>query len=322
MNSQWTSEANAKNVVCLWASAVIALGMYGAASESQKPERQLGKSGHSAVLWQEPRDLEQKNLFDGPWGAGDAPDPTATYQFLREKRKGASPGFVVRDPHGRTWHVKQGREASPEVVVSRILSAVGYVQPPVYFLSTFKVASDQGVETKRFARFRLTKKGFDAQDSWRWDANPFLKTKPYQGLLVMLVLLNDADLKTSNNRIYAVKQSNGDVSWQYVVRDLGTSLGHTGRFAPKGNNVDRFESHPFITGKNNGYVVFAYPAVNHSLVEDSITPDDVRWACRWLGRLTDLQWRDAFRAGGYSPDLAARFIKRIREKIVDGENLL
>jgi hypothetical protein len=49
-----------------------------------------------------------------------------------------------------------------------------------------------------------------------------------------------------------------------------------------------------------------------------IRPDDVRWAARQMARLTDRQWRDAFRAGNYSDADAGRFIARIEEKIEDG----
>ncbi len=49
-----------------------------------------------------------------------------------------------------------------------------------------------------------------------------------------------------------------------------------------------------------------------------IEPGDVQWAARELSRLTDAQWRDAFRAGNYAPPQAERFIRRIKEKIADG----
>ena len=51
---------------------------------------------------------------------------------------------------------------------------------------------------------------------------------------------------------------------------------------------------------------------------DRLTPDDVHWICDKLQRLTDKQWDDAFRAGGYNPQTAARFIKRFKQKIQEG----
>jgi hypothetical protein len=84
----------------------------------------------SAELWEAPSDLAARNLFDGPWGKALAPDPAATYAFVSVKTAGVSPGFTVTDPDGMEWSVKQGPEAQVEVVVSRIMSAVGYHQPP------------------------------------------------------------------------------------------------------------------------------------------------------------------------------------------------
>ncbi len=85
-------------------------------------------------LWEEPTDPAERNLFDGPWGKDLAPNPTATYAFVSEKTVGVSPGFAVTDEHGMEWSIKQGPEAKVEVVASRVLSAVGYHQPPVYYL--------------------------------------------------------------------------------------------------------------------------------------------------------------------------------------------
>jgi hypothetical protein len=37
--------------------------------------------------------------------------------------------------------------------------------------------------------------------------------------------------------------------------------------------------------------------------------------------LSPEQWRDAFRAGGFEPAVAERFIRRIHEKIEQGKRL-
>ena len=75
---------------------------------------------------------------------------------------------------------------------------------------------------------------------------------------------------------------------------------------------------PFLLGVNNGKVEFAYTGWYKNLVRDRITVDEVAWASELLGRLSDKQWADAFRAGGYDPDEAQRFIKRLKEKINEG----
>ena len=62
-----------------------------------------------------------------------------------------------------------------------------------------------------------------------------------------------------------------------------------------------FEKTPFITGIVNGRVKFDWRGRHDALFGD-ITPADVRWICGRLQRLTDAQWHDAFRAGGYTKD--------------------
>src|ERR1700758_207295 len=98
-----------------------------------------------AELWEHPESIAARDLFDGPWGIEHAPDPNATYTLIERKQHGTNPGVTVRDLLGREWHVKQpphtdqGAEGPIEVVLSRVLSAVGYHQPPVYFLPSLTV---------------------------------------------------------------------------------------------------------------------------------------------------------------------------------------
>jgi hypothetical protein len=53
----------------------------------------------------------------------------------------------------------------------------------------------------------------------------------------------------------------------------------------------------------------------------NIPVEDARWMGAQLARLSDAQLRDAFRAAGYEPDLAARYITKLREKIQQGQAL-
>src|SRR6266540_2502689 len=87
-----------------------------------------------AQLWTEPADMEDRDLFAGPWGLEAAPKPDDVYSFVAEKKGGFSPGYDVKSPDGTAWSVKMGPEAQTEVVASRLLWAVGFHQPPVYYL--------------------------------------------------------------------------------------------------------------------------------------------------------------------------------------------
>jgi len=282
---------------------------------------------HMAQLWERPVDLSARDLYYGPWGPERAPDPHATYEFVAKKQHGTNPGVTVTDPFGREWHVKQpphnhqGAEGPVEVVVSRVLSAVGYHQPPVYFVPSFTMTDASGTHEEPGGRFRLKVSSLSKRGEWSWQQNPFVGTKPYQGLLVILALLDSSDLKNVNNTVYDVRTSGDERRTWYVVRDLGTALGETGRLTPKRGNPDLFEGCPFITGVKDGFVEFNYHGWHQELLRHRITPDDVHWASDLLTGLSNDQWRDAFRAGGYEPIVAERFIRRILEKIAEGERI-
>ena len=278
-------------------------------------------------LWEAPTALRQRDLFNGPWGAESAPDPHATYVLVRHKRHGVNPGLVVRDPLGRTWHVKQeartnkGAEGPVEVVLSRVLSAVGYHQPPVYFLPSFAMADNSGrTHVEPGGRFRLDVASMRARGSWSWQSNPFAGTRPYEGLLVILLVFNSWDLKDSNNTVYDVHRGGHPDTW-YVVRDLGGALGESGHLSPKRNNIEKFEHAGYITGVKDGFVQFSYNGKQPDLFHRRITVEDVQWASALLGGLDDRQWHEAFRAGGYTRDVSDRFIRKIQANILQGQHM-
>jgi len=275
-------------------------------------------------LWEDPKDIATRNLFDGPWGKELAPRPAGTYTVVTKKTTGVSPGWSVRDEHGVEWSVKQGAEAKVEVVTSRVLSAVGYHQPPVYYLARWTVDGGRlfGVSGPQSeARFRPKHDSLKDTGVWSWQENPFIGTRPYNGLRVLMMILNESDLKNENNTLYDVKGLDRAKSaphrW-YVVRDLGTALGDTERLNPQRNDPALFQKTGFINGVVDGAVDFNYHG-RHSELANHITPQDVRWMCDLLARLSLEQWRDAFRAAGYDAKISERFIARIGEKIAIGE---
>ena len=283
-----------------------------------------GEEAPLTALWQEPRDLQSRDVFNGPWGAANAPNPKVTYTFVELKQSGVNPGVTVKDPSGRVWHVKQPSEkwdeGPSEVVLSRVLSAVGYHQPPVYYLPSFTMQDANGTRTERGGRFRVDHPSLKEQGEWSWRMNPFVGTMPYQGLLVMMLMFANSDLKTSNNTVFE-HEGNGRLEQWYAVRDLGASLGEMAIFGAMRNDPELYEKQPFITGIVDGFVEFDYARKERMLTEGRITPAEVAWASNLLARLSDRQWSDAFRAGGYPPDVAARFIKKIRQNIAQGQQI-
>ncbi len=271
-----------------------------------------------AELWVEPG--PGRDLFTGVGGAALAPDPAARYTVIEIKRSGYSRGYTVKDAADREWSVKFPPEAGTEVAASRILWGIGYHQPPIYYVSRWSAEKATSPNPQLPARFREKKPalhGLDAKDDWSYYQNPFVGTRPLNGLLVLQAMLGNSDLKAAQNVIYKLKTPLDGAQRWYVARDLGQTFGRTGVLdAPRGD-PQVFEQTPFITGVVNGKVRFDYRG-RHRVLFQNLTPADVRWICGRLERLTDRQWQDAFRAGGFAPSDAERFIHRMKQKINEG----
>lgn len=306
--------------------AILILMSAAACAKAKRPALQPSAPVTGAVLWEDPKDLERRDVFYGQWGAENAPNPADTYRLEETKHSGVNLGMTVKDTKGREWSVKTpypgglDSEAPVEVAVSRLLSAIGYPQPPVYFLPAFRLKDDLGTRVVTGGRFRLKHADLKDEGDWKWEENPFIGTKPYQGLLVILMMLNSTDLKNSNNSLYQRRKGDMVEQW-YAVRDVGAALGDYDRFTPRKNHIATFERTPFITGVSNGYVDFAYKGWYRPFVENRITPAEVQWAANLLGRLSDSQWSDAFRAAGYEPAEAQRFITKLKAKVAEGRSL-
>jgi hypothetical protein len=271
-----------------------------------------------AELWVDPGS-DSRDLFWGVGGEKYAPAKDAHYKLEHKDESGFSVSYDVIGPDATEWSAKIGAEAQTEVLVSRLLWGLGYHQPPVYYLPAWNlVAEGSDVKRESEARFRPKLDSLErASEFWAWADNPFLGTRPFNGLFVILLMFNSTDLKDDNNSIYELKRpwpGAGDVRRWFVVRDLGAALGETGKLYPRRNWIDGFEKEGFITGVKDGKIQFAYTGRHQELLA-MVTPEDLRWAASRLQRLSDRQWADAFRAANYADAIRDRYLRKIRQKI-------
>ena len=307
---------------------ILATGLAAGCSRSlQKVEVTQDRPAAIAELWQEPADLATRDLFHGAGGAALAPAQTE-FAFVAADTTGWSPGFDVRDGKGIEWSVKTGLEAQSEVVSSRVLWAIGFHQPPTYYLAKWSLTGTVSGPQEP-GRFRPSLKGQETIGDWSWYENPFVGSREFRGLVVANLVLNNWDWKTSNNKIYRLAEPVNGVSRWFVVRDLGASLGKTKYphilkfFRLRGfgqgtrNAIADFEEQGFIKQATAEKVEFDYRGIYRDVI-NTVTPADVQWACSRLAKLSDRQWQDAFRAAGYSQELADRFIAKIKQKVTQG----
>ena len=102
--------------------------------------------------------------------------------------------------------------------------------------------------------------------------------------------------------------------------DLGAALGRSAwlNFGSKDDSV-AFGREPFVLRVEGNRVRFGFKGGwMEPYLHSSVTPAQLRWVCGLLARLSQKQWLDAFRAGGYSEAEAQPFIRRLKEKIDEG----
>jgi hypothetical protein len=138
-------------------------------------------------------------------------------------------------------------------------------------------------------------------------------------------MVNNWDVKSQQNALYEYKAKAEFTGprQQYMVKDLGASLGRSA-WPVGGTKADPagFEDEPFIERVEGNRVHFGYNGawLEPQLVR-SITPADVRWTSELMARITARQWNDAFRAAGFAPSEANRYIRRLQQKIAEGRAL-
>ena len=273
-------------------------------------------------LWQE-RDVAGLDLFHGAGGAALQPRAGTAWRFVEKDTTGFSPGWDVRDATGTEWSVKQGPEAQSEVVASRVVWALGYHQPPTYYLSEWSLADGPEPGPQPPGRFRPALPGARRTGEWSWERNAFAGTQPFRGLLVLMRVLNNWDLLDRNNTVYEFDAARAGAQRWFVVIDLGASFGKAhgleSRRSGTRNDPAGFEEQGFLEGVDrDGYVEFDQLGKWHRSLFGRLAPADLRWTCARLARLSPRQWDDAFRAGGYEAATATRFIAQIRRRIEAG----
>ena len=294
------------------------------------------------VLWEEPSDIEQRDLFYGAGGPQGAPDPSGKFTFIRRVTTGTQKKIIVKDDKGREWTVKFGPEAKPETTAARIVWAVGYHADQDYFVAHTRIEGYEEPDV-RDVRFERRDDGLKEAGNWSWDTNPFIGTREFEGLKVLVAILKSWDLKTDNNKI-AIRETQGGrpASKVYYVGDLGATLGATGSFLNQvpllsdlppdkplfgltkkrgKGNPEAFSKEGFIKEVKDGEVVFNHERKRGKKVVKGVSVENARWMGNLLARLSDKQLADAFRAGGFNDSETAIYVRTMRSRITELQNL-
>ncbi|MGH9880086.1 MAG: hypothetical protein ACRD6N_01520 [Pyrinomonadaceae bacterium] len=281
---------------------------------AQKESKQEETPRGTPVLWRRPVNIASRDLRLGPGGAAMHPD-LQRVTFLKEEKGGYSTKYRVRDASGREWVAKIGKEAQSETAAVRLLWAVGYMTEINYLVPTVEIV---GKGMFRNVRFEARPENIKRLDEWKWSKNPFVGTRELQGLKVLMALLNNWDIKDSNNKILLVRDDSAN-ELRYIISDLGATFGQSGstpivwRFTRSRNKPTDYADAEFVDVVVDNNVYFHYGGKRGSLFGD-ITVQDATWIGDLLSQLSTQQLQDAFRAANYSPAEVNLLTNEVRER--------
>ncbi len=279
-----------------------------------KPKRKKDVPTGTPILWQRPTDISARDLFLGPGGAAMRPD-LRRITFIKEEKGGYSKKYEVRDGSGRRWVAKVSKEAQSETSAIRLLWGVGYVTEVNYLVPRVTIP---GKGTFTNVRFEARPENWKRVGEWQWKRNPFIGTTEFQALKILMALINNWDLKDSNNEMIQLRGDHGD-ELRYIISDLGATFGHASttpilwRLTRSRNNPVNYAKSDFLEKVKDNRVVLHFGGKNRGIMKD-IEVQDAQWMGSWLAQLSDRQLRDAFRAANYRPDQINLLVREVRER--------
>lgn len=278
---------------------LLALPLSAAAQDKDKDKKEKKVYTGTPVLWRAPEDIEQRNLLAGAGGDEMKPD-VSRITYIEDKTGGYSKKYRVRDAKGNEWIAKIGKEAQSDTAANRLLWALGYETEIAYLIPKATIEGKGEFENVRLeARPKTVKR----TGNWMWENNPFMDKPEFKALKILMVMINNWDMKDDNNEILASRgDTTGEGELRYIISDLGGSFGKTGGFFSRTRNEpDDYKKSEFIKKVNGNVIDFSYSGKNQKLFE-GLTVADAQWLAKWLKRLSDDQIKDAFRAANYTPE--------------------
>ncbi|MCA1817445.1 MAG: hypothetical protein LC746_13835 [Acidobacteria bacterium] len=314
------------------AAALLCVAQGGEARAKSKKDKTPPRG--VPVLWRDPGAVSARDTFTGP-ASGVTRASLRRVTVIKTEEGGYSPKFRVRDAAGRTWVAKVGKEAQSETAAVRLLWAVGYATEINYLLpcAHLRGAAKLPKDTERCegdgftnVRFEARPAGVKRAGEWKWDKNPFTGTREFQGLKTLMVLINNWDVKDSNNVLLQTRRG-GRSELDYVISDLGATFGKTGglpvfwRITRSRNDPEGFSHDRFVEGvRDDGRVNFEFQGKKSGMFDD-VRVEDARWIGSLLAQLSDLQLYNVFRAANYTPEERHVLVSAVRGRINQLVNL-
>jgi hypothetical protein len=308
-------------------AAMFALVATSAIAQDPPAVATTGTADPAPRLWKDPGAIASRDLA---WGIGsEARAPKGPFTFVEENTKDTQPKLVVTDANGVTWDVKLGVEAKSEVAASRLVHAFGYFVEELYYVPSGTIQGVTGLKramkelaadgTFSGARFRRRDAAIvPLEEKWTFKENPFLDSKELSGLLILMTMVNNWDIRgPRNNEVLRVTTPEGAIERRYAVGDLGGTFGRMGGMISNHSKWDLkdYQGEGFIEKVDEGVVHLDYDGFDSKM--DRVPLEHARWFAGLASQLTEAQVRRAFEVAGATPEEVNGFSKRFMEKIAE-----
>ena len=260
-----------------------------------------------------------RDLFWGVGGKRLAPDPAATYTVIEIKRTGFSRGYTVSGPDRarveRQISTGRRRQRSSR---RRIHWGIGYHQPPIYYVHEMDGRQGDDSRTRSCRRGSAKRSAALRRSRRQWHLvvlpEPVRRHAAAQG---PARAAGDArqlgpqgrqqrDLRAARSRRRRAHAG----TWRAILVTPSAAPACSMRHAATSKSSRRRRSSP--ASSTEGHASTGAAGTTRSSAT-SRRPTCAGFAGD-CSSLTDSQWRDAFRAGGYPPEDAERFIRRMKQK--------
>jgi hypothetical protein len=156
-------------------------------------------------------------------------------------------------------------------------------------------------------------------DPWTFQQNPFLGTREFSGLVILMNLLCNWDIdKALNNRIVVATLPDGGTERWFIVSDLGATFGKMGGSMGQKTkwNLKDYIAEDFIEGVKDGTLQLDYEGFESKNL-GAVPLEHARWFASLVTQLTPAQVRAAFEAAGATPPEVDGYSKRLTAKIAE-----
>src|SRR5262249_24484049 len=145
--------------------------------------------------------------------------------------------------------------AQTDTAANRLVWAVGYETEIAYLIPKLTIEGKGSFEN---VPMEARPDDVKRNGNWLCANNPFIGKPEFNGLRILMVMLNNWDIKDDNNEILANKKDTA-APLRYIISDLGATFGKTGGFMSRSRNKPSdYAKQTFIERVQGENIIFNY----------------------------------------------------------------